>query len=184
MSHPMRRRAQLAAGAAVLALAATAGLAGASDNHSHNGIRYSSWDQQWVTASIQGDRFEVIGGRLAATKGTTPQVRALGARLVKDHGKSLADAERLARRLGIDIPKTPTESQQWELRTVGSFTGIAFDRAYADLEVADHKQDIQEADDEVSDGSNRTVRHMAHDELPMLRAHLQLSRTALQTAAG
>jgi len=63
----------------------------------------------------------------------------------------LRDARRAARRFGIDAPKTPSPSQQWELRTVGSFTGATFDRSYAELEVQDHIQDIRETKDEISD---------------------------------
>lgn len=184
MFHSMRRAVSLAAGAVALAVAGAGGLASASDTHSHAGRHYSSWDEQWLMTAIEGDRFEVQGGTLAESKGTTAEVRALGARLVKDHSASLADAERLARRLGIDIPKTPSESQQWELRTVAGFAGAVFDHSYADLEVSDHKQDIQEANAEMTDGSNRLVRHMAHVELPTLKQHLKLSEAALQAASG
>jgi putative membrane protein len=184
MSHRMRRALPLAAGAVVLAVAGAGGLASASDSHSHAGQHYSSWDEQWLMTAIEGDRFEVQGGELAQSKGTTADIRALGARLAKDHAASLADAAKLARRLGIDVPKAPSHSQQWELRTVAGFAGATFDRSYADLEVADHKQDIQEANAETADGSNRLVRHMAHDEVSTLKQHLKLSQAALQAAGG
>jgi putative membrane protein len=184
MSHRTRRSIPLAAGVLALAVAGAGGLAAASDTHTHGQARFSSWDEQWLKTAIEGDRFEVQGGKLAESKGTIAAVRALGARLVKDHANSLTDAQQLARRLGIAVPKTPSESQRWELRTVASFTGAAFDRSYADLEVSDHKQDIQESRDETSGGSNPLVRHMAHSELPTLKQHLKLSRAALQAAGA
>jgi putative membrane protein len=144
----------------------------------------SAWDEQWLMMSIQGDRFEVAGGRLAEARGTTPQARALGARLVKDHGRSLKDAIALAHRLRVEVPKTPSPSQEWELDTVAAFTGAEFDHRYAELEVQDHKQDIDEAKAEVSKGSHRAVRANARGELPALRAHLKLSREALAAVVG
>jgi putative membrane protein len=181
MSHRMRRALPLAVGTVTLVIAGS-GLATASDQHSHRGIRYSSWDEEWLKTAIMGDRFEIQGGRLAESTATTPGVRALGTRLVKDHRKSLKESERLARRLGVGIPGRPSPSEQWELRTVGALTGIAFDRAYADLEVSDHKQDIDEAKSERDEGSNASVRSSARQELPMLRMHLTLAQQALQAA--
>src|SRR3954462_2686090 len=106
---------------------------------------YSPLDEEMLKTSIQGDRFEVAGGKLAQSKGTTPEIKALGARLVKDHAKSLKEAVQLARRLGISVPKTPSPSQEWELDVVGGMSGTGFDAAYAKLEIQDHKQDIEES---------------------------------------
>jgi hypothetical protein len=71
----------------------------------------SAQDATWLTTGIQGDRFEIAGGTAAQSKGATTAMKAFGARLVKDHTKSLKDAERAARRFGVDVPKTPSPSE-------------------------------------------------------------------------
>jgi putative membrane protein len=166
-----------AAGAASLLTGASVAAA-----HGKHHQRASAWDKQWLMSSIEGDRFEIQGGKLAQGKGTNPKVRALGARLVKDHSESLASAIALAHKLGVEVPKTPSPSQQWELSVVSSFSGAEFDRWYAALEVQDHIQDIQEATDEVTDGRNRKVRKDANEEIPVLRQHLALSKAALASS--
>src|SRR3954447_2519466 len=80
-----------------------------------SGAPYSPLDKYMLQSSIQGDRFEIAGGQLAQSKGTSDAVKALGARLVKDHSKSLSEAVKLAKDLKISVPKTPTPSQEWEL---------------------------------------------------------------------
>jgi putative membrane protein len=140
---------------------------------------YSPLDEEMLKTSIQGDRFEVAGGKLAQSNGTTPEVKALGARLVKDHAKSLKEAVGLARRLGISVPKTPSPSQEWELGIVATMSGTGFDAAYAKLEVQDHKQDIEEAKTEAADGLNASVRAAARKGLPPPRTHRKLSKAAL-----
>jgi putative membrane protein len=177
-------RAAIAAAALTLGLAPSAHAARLQECGSGPGRHaISAQDATWLTTGIQGDRFEIIGGTAAQSKGVTPAMKAFGARLVKDHTKSLKDADSAARRFGVDIPKTPTPSQQWELRTVGSFTGAAFDRSYADLEVQDHIQDIQETKDEISEGCNRAIRSLARDDLPVLRQHLKIARQLLASGA-
>jgi putative membrane protein len=158
--------------AAVLAICASVGASTASAKS------YSAWDEQWLMSSIQGDRFEVEGGLIAEKNAASQQVRDLGARLVKDHGKSLKEAISLARRLGIDVPPDPNPSQRWELHIVSTYTGADFDRWYSDLEVLDHHQDIEESRAEVQKGTDGRVRHMAHAEIPVLREHLKLSEAA------
>jgi putative membrane protein len=142
---------------------------------------YSPLDEYMLQSSIQGDRFEIAGGQLAQSNGTSPTIKALGARLVKDHTKSLSDAVKVARNLGISVPKTPTPSQEWELSTLGSLPAANFDAAYATLEVQDHKQDIDDTKMEISDGVNAKVKRLAREDLPVLRRHLKLSK---QAAAG
>jgi putative membrane protein len=163
--------------AAVLASGAVASAAPAAPK------RYSAQDKTWLETSIQGDRFEIIGGRLALRKSSDRAVRRLAARLVTDHGKSLAEAVAVAHKLGIEVPKTPSPSMQWELQVVASFSGRKFNRWYSSLEVQDHKQDITETADEKSEGSNRQVRKLAKDDLPVLRQHLALARAALRASS-
>ena len=174
-----------------LALCAPAALATApiasGHGHGHHGRhhhRVSAWDQQWLMMSIEGDRFEIAGGQIAESKGVNPKVKALGARLVADHSKSLSDAIKLAHKFGIPVPPDPSPSQRWELKTVGRFSGSAFDKSYSDLEVLDHMQDIQEAKDEAHMGTNHRIRKLAKSEIPTLKEHLALAKAALQAVGG
>ena len=181
------RHSPLLFAAVVLALVTGGSMAIAHDHGQHHGDhhkRYSAWDEEWLMMSIEGDLFEIQGGKIAQQKGTTQKVRDLGATLVADHSKSLEDATELAEKLGIDVPDEPSPSQQWELRVVSSFSGNAFDRWYSDLEVQDHIQDIQEAQDEVDKGRNHEIREDAKDEIPTLQQHLELSKAALADAGG
>jgi putative membrane protein len=144
----------------------------------------SGADSIWLRTSIEGDRFEIAGGKLAQAKGQNAAVKALGARLVKDHSKSLASAVKTAKRLHIEVPKTPSPSMEWEISVVAGQSGTAFDQLYTSLEVADHKQDIDETKNELAVGLNAAVRTEARTDLPVLREHLKLSRAAAKTVGG
>jgi putative membrane protein len=180
------RHSPLLFAAVVLALVTGGSMAIAHDRGDHHGDhhkRYSAWDEEWLMMSIQGDLFEIQGGKLAEQKGTTEKVRQLGATLVKDHTESLQEATELANKLGIPVPSEPSPTQQWELQVVATFSGTAFDRWYSDLEVKDHMQDIQEAQDEADKGCNPEIRDDAEDEIPMLEKHLHLAQEALASVS-
>ncbi len=162
----------LALAAATAAIAVPA--AGAKSSKS-----YSAADEQYLKTSIQGDRFEIIGGKWAQKHTRNAAVLRMADRIVSDHTKSLKDAVKLAHSLGIDVPSTPTPSEVWELKVVTSLHGTAYNHWYASLEVYDHVQDIQETTDEINDGTNSQIRDAARTELPMLQLHLKLASAAL-----
>jgi Domain of unknown function (DUF4142) len=111
---------------------------------------------------------------LEPTTGSPP--RTPGKTLVSDHAQSLEDSVKLAHKLGIAVPVTPTPSEVWELKVVAAAKGTTFNRLYSALEVYDHVQDIQETTDEMSDGTNSQIRGDARTEL--LKMHLALARAA------
>jgi putative membrane protein len=163
---------------ACLAVAAIAAVPVAGAKSSRSSSKVSAADEQYLQTSISGDRFEIIGGKLAEKKSHDAAVLKLAKTLVSDHSKSLSDAIKLAHELKIDVPSTPTPSMIWELKAVATFKGKGFDRWYSSLEVFDHIQDIDETATEVSTGTNPKIRDDAKSELPMLRKHLKLARQA------
>ena len=173
----------------VLGATAALGIGGAGANAlagtDHHGTRaagqaqtehhYSAWDKQWLQTSIEGDLFEIAGGQMAQRHASSQAVKDYGARLIADHTESLKEATALAQETGIPVPKAATPEQQALLELLDRFTGTEFDKLYADVEAKDHQQDISEAKDEVSDGSNGDFRKAAAKELPTLQEHLKIA---------
>jgi putative membrane protein len=153
---------------------------GSHHGHNHQSHDVSGLDEFWLQSSIQGDRFEIQGGQLAQQKGATQGVRDYGARLVTDHTKSLNDAIALAQRFHIQVPDQPTPTQQWQLQEIQNYSGSAFDQHYLSLEVADHQQDIDEAETEADKGKNHEIKSDARDEIPTLQEHLAIAQQLLQ----
>jgi putative membrane protein len=168
--------------AALAAALATGSLAFGSA-HSAKTNSSLGLDENWLSSSIQGDRFEIAGGKMALQKSQNTAVRTLAQTLVTDHTKSLAATIKVANKLHVQIPHQPTESQIWELSVVNSFSGADFDRWYSSLEVADHKQDISEASTEHHNGKQAHVRAMAGHEIPTLKKHLNLAEAALKASS-
>jgi putative membrane protein len=136
-------------------------------------------DQVWLQTSIEGDRFEIKGGRIALNHSKNPAVRTLARTLISDHLKSLQESIDLAQKLGIPVPTEPSPTQKWQLEEISEMWGREFNHDYSELEVLDHRQDISEARDEVELGCNTEVRDEARSEIPVLQKHLALSKAAL-----
>jgi putative membrane protein len=167
---------------ACLAAAAIAAVPTAAAKSSKSSSKVSAADEQYLQTSISGDRFEIIGGKLAEKKSKNAAVLKAATTIVSDHTKSLSDAIKLAHSLKIDVPSSPTPSEVWELKVVAAAKGKAFNVLYSSLEVYDHLQDIDETSSEISEGTNSQIRDDAKTELPMLRKHLRLARAALASS--
>jgi putative membrane protein len=164
-------------------LLAVAGIVPAAAARAHSvSDAVSGLDKQSLKTSMQGDLFEVQGGKIALQRTHNAAVVRLAKRLIKDHSKSYSDSSKLAHKLGVDVPKQPAPSMIWELKVVSTLHGRQFDQWYSSLEVFDHVQDIQEATDEVQDGTNSEVVDSAKTEIPMLKTHLALARAALKAS--
>jgi putative membrane protein len=158
--------------AATALMAVSAGGATAAGKSQGGQVKVSGLDEEWTTAALQGDLFEVEGGELAQKQGQSPAVTQLGERLSGDHSQSYAMGAKLAKKLGIEVPTEPTYPEKWELQTVGEMKGSAFDKGYTSLERLDHKQDIEDAKTEIEDGTNKSVIALAKMDLKMYREHL------------
>src|SRR4051812_9138581 len=135
-------------------------------------------DEQWLQTSISGDRFEIMGGKLALQRSSDATVKKLAKRLIVDHSKSLREATATARTFGVSVPPAPTPSMQWELHILRTLTDQQFDSEYASLEVKDHNQDIEETGMEARKGQTAQIKKLARQDLPMLQMHLKMSRRA------
>jgi putative membrane protein len=155
---------------------------GHGHGHGHKSCswkRVSGLDERWLTVHIETNLFEIAGGEAALDRAVTDDVRGLAAELVRDHSAALAEAQALAEKLGIAVPDRPSPLQDWALRAVSQFEGVDFDRWFADLQVAGHRQAIVEAATEAKRGCNRKVRGLAVASLPVLQAHLEHAEAVL-----
>jgi len=132
-------------------------------------------DAEFAVAAADGGMMEVALGKLAEKKGTTPGVKKLGAQMVKDHSKANKELEALAKEKNIAIPSEMSAKCQKNVSDLDEKKGKDFDKAYADLMVKDHKDDIDDFKKEANKGNDSAVSKWAKNTLPVLEHHLMMS---------
>jgi len=170
------RRAAVAA-IAVGALVGGAGSATAATSTKQD-TQVCGLDVAWLKMSTEGDYFEIQGGWLALHKAASKSDRRLAKQLIVDHKKSLTENKAVAAKYGIELPDGPSPTQMWQLEELREMGRQEFEHDYAELEVKDHIQDIDETKDEVKMGCNDEIQALAKDEIPVLEYHLVLSKRA------
>jgi putative membrane protein len=148
-------------GACGLAMADAAGMAPA--------------DRAFVAKAAQGGLMEVAAGKLAAQRGLDQAVKEFGQKMVTDHASANDQLKSLADSKQILLPSSLSPEEDAALGKLEGLNGTDFDKAYLQMMVKDHVEDISEFEKEVKKGQDAEVKSFAENTLPTLRHHLMLA---------
>jgi putative membrane protein len=132
--------------------------------------------QTFITKAIQGNLAEVSMGQLAQQQGNSAEAKSFGQQLVTDHSAANQRATSLASQMGVTPPSEPNKKQKSDAAKMEKMSGAAFDRAFAQHMVADHKKDIADYR-KAAKMKNDTVAGYATETLPTLEKHLQMAQS-------
>ena len=132
--------------------------------------------QVFITEAIEGNFAEVAMGELAQKNGESQAVKSFGQMLVTDHLQANQKAVLAAQQIGINSPpQGPNKKQEAEHAKMSKLTGSAFDKAFAQHMVRDHKKEIGEYSKAAK--VNDAAGAYARETLPVLQKHLQTSQS-------
>jgi putative membrane protein len=130
-------------------------------------------DAEFAVAAANGGMMEVQMGELAQRNGSSQAVKDFGKMMVEDHGKANEELKALAQQLNITLPDSMGSEKQNKYNELAQKTGQEFDRAYADLMVKDHQEDIEEFREQAQEGRIPELKNWAAGKVPVLEMHLQ-----------
>lgn len=135
-------------------------------------------DTKFAVAAADGGMMEVQLGQLAQTNGSSAQIKQLGQMMIDDHGKANEELKATAAQKNITLPTTLSEKSQKHYDELSKKTGADFDKAYADLMVSDHEDDIDAFKKEANDGKDADLKNWASGKIPTLEHHLEMAKSA------
>jgi putative membrane protein len=134
-------------------------------------------DKKFLTEAAEGGMMEVELGKLAADKGTDPDVKAFGQKMVDDHTKANDKLKALAASKGLTLPSDMGTMEKHTMHEIQEKKGADFDRLYMSTMVKDHKKDVSEFDHQSKSAKDSDVKAFASDTLPTLQGHLKMAQT-------
>ncbi|MFD2600888.1 MULTISPECIES: DUF4142 domain-containing protein [Flavobacterium] len=130
-------------------------------------------DSDYLVAAAEVDMKEIELGKLALTKSTNNDVKALGKMMVDAHTKSLEELKAAATKMNVSLPASLTEKGQEAYKELNDKNGHDFDKAYADKMVEGHEKMIEKMEKASEKAKEASVRMWAANLLPALRTHLE-----------
>jgi putative membrane protein len=136
----------------------------------------TSGDAGFIDKVARDGQSEVEIGQLAAQKATSPQVKSFAQRLVTDHSKANQQLTQIAQRDGAEPPKAADKEHDALLAKLQKLNGPAFDRAFVQAQVEDHKKDVQYFQKEASAVKDPQLKSFIQQTLPVMEQHLQMAQ--------
>ena len=99
--------------------------------------------------------------------------------MIEDHEKANAKIKDLAAARHVEVPVRVSDDKADMIKKLNTKDGKDFDKAYIDMMVDDHKEDIKEFEDAGNKINDTEVKQFINSTLPVLRKHLD-SCTAIQ----
>jgi predicted outer membrane protein len=144
------------------------------------GAGANALDTHWLKADAQANVSEIGTAKWMLTQTGDVQIQALARQLIRDHTKALRADQRVARSVSVKLVLSPTPQAAWNMRELRKEVALGdVNKAYALLEVADHRMNIQAAKEEAAHGNVAPVVALARASVPVLQTHLAMARRTL-----
>lgn len=131
---------------------------------------------EFMTKAASGGMMEVELGKLAQQKGQHADVKNFGQMMVTDHTKANDELKALAAAKGIMLPDSMGSDHMDHVRDLRDKTGADFDKAYMNLMVEDHQEDIDDFEEAARDLQDADAKAFASKTLPVLQKHHERAR--------
>jgi putative membrane protein len=136
----------------------------------------SDSDRDFIMKAAQGGLMEVDAGKLAESQAANAKVKAFGERMVTDHSAVDNQLATIAQKDQITLPTSLPPDDQAKLDHLRTLHGRAFDRAYSNMMVKDHEQDVQDFQQASNSLTDAELRSFAQSTLPTLQTHLSMAQ--------
>ena len=131
--------------------------------------------------ATSGGMMEVQLGDLTQTNAAGTRIKEFGNMMVRDHSKTNDELKTLAATKNITLPDSVGEGHKKHIDDLKKKKGVEFDRAYIDMMVDDHKEDIDMFDKAANNLKDADLKAFAARTLPTLRTHLDSARAIQET---
>jgi len=138
--------------------------------HSQNA---SPLDKRFVMDASQAGIAEVDAGRMAVQKASSADIRAFAQKMVDDHSKANLELASAANKAGLTPARETDAAHKSAADTLSGLSGNAFDRAYVNMQLEDHRKAVALFKDEAAKGGNLDLKEFADKTLPTLEKHLK-----------
>jgi putative membrane protein len=139
----------------------------------------SGADKTFATEAAHGGLAEVQMGQLALQKASSPQVKEFAQRMVTDHTQANQDLMQLGKSEHLTLPTQLDAKHKSEMGRLSAMSGNAFDAAYMQHMVQDHKKTVADFQKQAQSGSDPALKSFAQKYLPIIQQHLQMAETSV-----
>ena len=143
------------------------------DTMSYSTTPLEKMDKDFVMNAAGGSMMEVELGNIAQQNAASQRVKDYGAMMVRDHSKASDELKTFASRRNVMMNSDSLMAlHKSHIDNLKNKTGAAFDKAYMNMMVNDHKKDVTEFEKASKMCKDQECLAFASKTLPTLQMHL------------
>lgn len=137
----------------------------------------------FLKSADEGGQAEIALATTAESKSSNSQVKALAEAIHRDHETANSEIKTLAEKKNVTLPTSVSKTHQATADRLSKLSGAAFDKAYVDQMVKDHRADIATFQKHKTDADHDVAAWVAKT-LPVLQNHLTMALNAQKAVGG
>ncbi len=145
------------------------------------GSKASPADKHFVNEALEGGNAEVQLGQLAQQKASSDDVKQFGQKMVEDHTRLGDQMKQVAHQIGVTPPSGLSAKDQALNTKLQALSGDAFDKAYIQAMVRDHKKDLWEFKHAAASAKAPSVKDAASQGEQVISEHLKMIEQIAQS---
>jgi putative membrane protein len=132
--------------------------------------------QDFVTEAAYRDMLEIESSKLVASKFDTKDT-GFAEQMIKDHTATSAELEGLVSsgKVKANLPAAMDKAHRAKLDKLKGLDGMAFIKAYEDMQVSAHEEAVSLFERYAKSGDNADLKAFAAKTLPRLEDHLKMA---------
>jgi putative membrane protein len=135
-------------------------------------IAVEKTDADFSVEAANGSMIEIQLAALAKTKAVNKRVKNFAAMMIEDHNRINAELKRIATAKNITLPEALSAEAKNDIEKLSKKEKTEFDRAYMNMMVKDHKNDVAKFTRMAKDSKDPALRAFVKETLPILQMHL------------
>lgn len=143
------------------------------DNSNSNTV--SASDKTFVMQASMSNTAEVQAGNLASSKASSAAVKAFAQYMVTEHTTAQTDLQKVASTYNLTLADSVDASHVALLSQLNALSGRAFDSVYIHSQITDHQNALNLFNNEISSGTNASVKNYASTYKPHIQMHLNMA---------
>ena len=128
----------------------------------------------FVQKAAMSDIYEIEAGKIASQKAQSDTVKNFGQMMVDAHSKTTEELKGLVQseNIKVDLPTKLDSKHQGLIDDLSSASNVAFDKTYAQQQIAGHKDAEDLFEKYAKRGDNAALKQFAQKTLPVIQQHL------------
>ena len=137
-------------------------------------------DKAFLREATQGSNFEIQAAQLALQKSSSDDVKQFAQQMIQDHTKLNDQMKPIASQAGVTPPTDISKKDKKVYAQLQGLSGDAFDKAYIQDMLEDHRNDLKAFQTEANSGQLASEKSAASQGATVVQEHLQHAQQLAQ----